>query len=71
LIKILMERIKDSITQCVTSILLKRNLIPRFMKGGGSTRNDKKYLDVKKRNWDIEKIEKKEFFLISHAAIPS
>jgi hypothetical protein len=35
-----MKVIKDFITQSVTTLPLKRNLVPRFTKGRGSTRND-------------------------------
>jgi hypothetical protein len=63
MIKALIKVIKDSITRCVTALPLKRNLIPKFMKGGGhkkTMKNDS--MSEKEREWNIETIEKMRVF---------
>jgi hypothetical protein len=47
-----MKVIKEVITQSVTTISLKRNLIPRFTKGGGAQKNDAEQLDVENKGME-------------------
>jgi hypothetical protein len=48
--------------------LVKRNLVPRFTKGGGAQENNEDDLMLKKREWNIKTIEKRKVFLGFHAA---
>jgi hypothetical protein len=50
MIRTLMKVIREVIIWSVTTLPLKRNLIPRFMKGGGAQVNDEECLDVEKEN---------------------
>jgi hypothetical protein len=47
-----MKVIKEVVTQGVTTLSLKRNLIPKFTKGGGAQKNDADQLDVKNKGME-------------------
>jgi hypothetical protein len=68
MIKSIKKIIKDSITQGVTTLPLKRNLISRFMKGGGAQVKMNDALIAEKRGYQNSRQE--ESFSVSHVTFP-
>jgi hypothetical protein len=63
-----MTIIKVFVTRGVTALPLKKNLIPRFKKRGGHTRNNEGCIDFRDK-WISGPLEE-ENFSVSHAAFP-